>query len=382
MRIKKGTVLPLSSWGNVERSSSTVVYDPYQGLPPVKVYGDRIDLEFGPLLQAVQLVMDRQSYDVIVRARLPGLDHLAHTLRTLHEETDLLELQSYLPALDQNLRRKIVGTTQERLSNFEAYRSPLRCTVAIWDALSPGFARALGQSSRSEFVQPIGVLHGARLSGDRLTYARISEVRRIIFKKRDLTADEEAIAKEVLRPYLDHVHTNWMLSSRRALGCPMHDWEDLGPIYEAVFAHSLEDECFARRRSRKLRELFVALPEYEPTNVAQFLKIMAHSRVGDLRGFITESTVTDRQFGPNLLKEATDEVAASGKRSKKVQHAVSAASMFGGALLHHAFSQEWGTSLAVGAAIGAATEIALEQTRRYTHDDIGWFLCLSSVKEA
>lgn len=377
-----GIVMPLSSWGDIVRSSSTVVYDPYQGLPPIKIYRNRIDLEFPPLLQADRIVMDRQSYDLIVRAPLRGLDCLARSLRTLREHRGMLEVQSYMPALDQALRWKIVNTTNQALCNVEAYRDPVRRTIAIWDRLAPSFAKALGQDRQSDFVQPIGILHGARADGDRITLARIREVRRVVAKKRDLTPEETALLKEVLRPYLDHVHTNLALAMREALGCPVHDWSDLTPIYQAVYAHTLADECVSERRARKLNELFVALPQFEPTNILQFLRIMTHSRVKDLRRFIADATATETAFDPQILKASMDKVASSGARSRSVQHALTAASTLGGASLHHAFSNDWLMSLAAGIAIGAVTELSLNLTRRLSHDDIGWFLCLSSVKEA
>jgi hypothetical protein len=323
----KPALLCLTSWGNPIKSSSTKFDDPYQAWPPVKVFPEgHLDLEFGPFLLADHIYMDEASYDYITASPPPGLERAVSSLRSLRSAGYLLPID-YHKTLAAS-REEIVQRTNEDVTLPTKFRGALRGAFKSWYEIAPHYTKAIGREGDITYKLPLGVLHALSAEGSRFDPHRVEQLEQIAYASVDLTELQTQALGQMIRPYLEHVHTNLTLSD--ILRAPVMDWEDVGPIYKSVLSPYMGNSPTAPtgKHIPKVRELFsVSLAKLEPSSVKQFLAVVNDDSVRDFRNFVRNTAEARIPFdGPlarHLAKFASFAVQGGGEGHAAAVSAVS-----------------------------------------------------------
>jgi hypothetical protein len=164
--------------------------------------------------------------------------------------------------------------------------------------------------------------------GSRFDPHRVEQLEQIAYASVDLTELQLQALGQMVRPYLEHVHTNLTLSD--ILKAPVMDWEDVGPIYKSVLSPYMGNSpaAPAGKYIPKVRELFsVSLAKLEPSSVTQFLAVVNDDSVRDFRNFVRNTAEARIPFdGPlarHLAKFASLAVRGGGEGHAAAVSAVS-----------------------------------------------------------
>lgn len=395
----------LPCWGRVVHSG-TPFEDPYLGWPPIKIYPEgHLDIEFGPFLLADKAIMDRGSFEQLTCSPVVGLERAARSLIKMHTN-GYLELLDYAAEIEPE-RTRIVADTEKQLMASHLFRDPVYKAINTWDEMGGSYANAIGLQSDLTATTPIGILSAIAKDGKSVTQIEIDRVRKILRKTSRLSTNERCAFTEVVRPYLDHVHTTLFLSKR--LNMPIFDWADLGPMYRCVLRNRYDDveekkALVPGARSRnnwissvlgknetiskatvqsslipKVRDLFsVSLATFEPSSVEECLAALQDNRIRDFRRFVQETVeegkIFDQQIAEQLLHKALK--GRSGAKLGTCINVFTTVASAASGLTHPAL----GTLVS---ATGAVVQEALgPKLYDLKHRDIRWLLCLADAKNA
>jgi hypothetical protein len=366
-------------WGQVLRSSPLPIDDAYQGFPPLKIYRDgHLDIEFSPFLLADEIVMDLPSYERLISNPPHGVGTAVQSLKILRDE-GFLQLRDFGKEL-AGWRPKIGSSSDQKLAEVESFLKPVRNAVKKWDEAGPLYAEAIGRKGDPKATLPVGIV--ACLAADKSSVRKHDEdsIRRILRKSGRFSLNEREVLTEVARPYIDHVHTGIALF--RELKMPVMDWDDMGPMYQAIFSHSLESVELVEKHVPKLKQLFsVSLSEFEPSNVHEYLHARKDPRLEKFRAFIRESARDGKDFDPKLAQEMLVKLSDRDRRINKVGGMITGLGL-AGSLLAAPIDLGLTAALATTAAVTGTQGLATLAVNAVSSKNIDWFLCLVDAKKA
>jgi hypothetical protein len=278
----------------------------------------------------------------------------------------------------------IIYNIKAKLSAPEIYRDALRTAVTVWEKQGPRYSQAIGRSGDLAALLPVGLNHALSAeSGRKPTKARIAKVRALVFKSGKLTKGEAETIREVARPYVEHVVTSFGLSTK--FGAPACDWEDVGAVYRQVLQQNMTKDPTAENYIPRVRNLFdVSLPEMEPRDAGEFLRVVKKGEVRAFRTFVSRCADDKASFDPMLAQKLSIQVEHRKRRTGYIASGVTIFSAAGAALIDPSLLTP-AHLLASAASIAATVAVVVDATNRVMdrafQKDTGWFLCLANAKK-
>jgi len=336
-----------------------------------------LDVEFGPLLLSDNLIMDSTEFDHLTRSPPPGLVHASQSLLELASH-GYIELRDYGSLLNSRAAA-IKNATEVKLGATEHFLKEIRHSVNTWDAIAPNFSIPIGRADDPIANLPVGIIHALSADGKAINNANAIEIRKVLFSKKRFSTHERELLAEIARPYFDHAHS--CLALTNALNSPIFDWADLRPVYDAILFANIHDAKPLEQQIPKARELFsVSLPNWEPSNVQEFLAALKNSHVRDFRQFIQDASEQQTGFDSALLNQLLGDLAKSKHIAGKVSTTGNViATLFGVATSF--FDGGITASVLTSGGTLAGQEVANKGIEKYLYRDSGWFLCLAQAKQ-
>jgi hypothetical protein len=371
--------LCFTCWRSVVRSSDRPLVDAYEGWPPLKLYIDgHIDLEFAPFILADNAFMDKASFENLVKLKASALNTSIESIKRLHGE-GIIVLRDFDKEL-KSIRTKILDATEARIHQSDEIRAALQHSVEVWDRIGINYAKSIGRGDDLLATLPIGILSGLAANSSPITLDNVNKVRKVLYKKGNLSRQEREIIGEMARPYIDHVHTN--IGLFRQLRVPVIDWEDVVPVYKKIMSLNIDSDIVYEKKIPKLRELFsVALSSFEPSNCREFLSLIKDSRIKYLREFVDRLSegdiVIDKKITDEIMKKLS-EITMKASKSGTVLNVVGAAA----GLITSIFDGGITASIITGVGVSGAQEVVSRQIGELLNQDVRWFLCLVDAKNS
>jgi hypothetical protein len=245
--------LLIATW-NVQPPSAGV-RAPYlfDGWPAIKFYPKAgLDLHFAPLLLCDEALFDEESFDRVVRAPHDYAARIANTLKVMKAE-GFLQTKDLRSSLQSN-SSKIAAVTNFELKNVDQWTDVVRKDFARWETTREIYREGLGSSYDFTVHAPTGVLEALSIIGRKNTERNLSFIRQILFKAEGVRSERETeILREVVRPYLDYVHSYLLLWETNNI--PVCDWEENGNIFKRRLSLAFKQDV-AIRESERLKTMF------------------------------------------------------------------------------------------------------------------------------
>ena len=381
-------VMRLSGWDLFvpTRSGEKQIADICEGWPPLKVYPDHgLDLEFGPLLLAEEVVLDSRAYDRITCDTAEYLKTAANTLRVLKDK-GILRLTNDCELLGKQ-KERLQNTAEYTLHQPLEWLAEVRESILNWEAMRENLRPYLGARYDITVHIPLGPLKALHQDGKGLTEENYQELRKFLFKrKKKYTKLELDLIKEVARPYLDHVHANFALYEEGQE--PIIDWEDIGCFYRKKLkvntGVSKGFKNIAQEQLPKVRDLFRTASHWEPANVSEFVKIHSTRKIAKLRKEIFRWAEGRTQFDSKFFQDLTVSLDKRHRRNARmgtVINVVGTGLSAATAVLDPAIGAATTAAVAVSLTLGGAQQLATTLSDNFFSRDLGWILCLLDAKK-
>ncbi len=370
----------LMCWRHVITSLSSSFDDLYLGWPPMKVYEDgHMDLEFAPFLLTDSITIDSLAYDRLTNEPPTGADRAISSLKTLKGE-GILKLVDYEKGLNSQ-RENAVRQIEAKLNHAEDFNASVLNSIQMWDDIGNTYANIIGRSDDMRAQLPVGILAAVTKDGSSITPNKIALIRGVISKRPDeRTEDERGLFREVVRPYMDHIHTG--IALYRSQKVPIVDWPDMVPIYKDVFNLNLESDDTMDRTVPAIRKLFsIGFDHFEPSDVRQFIDIIRDNKgMSDFRRHIAGVSINAEEFDKKYAQKLLQSVAGGGLKAS--YHATNIAAYAAAVGVLELSLGDIGTAASAAVAIGVpvAAEAMSEFVSARANKEHSWFLCLSRAK--
>lgn len=172
----------------------------------------------------------------------------------------------------------------------------------------------------------------------------------------------------VISSYVEHVAASLCLSD--VLNATIHDWEDIGPIYEAVVTDTLR--ISARKQLSQQQQvnalINVMFPDFEPRNATALAKALDDKRVGALRSLVDASLRGEVVFNVEFANGVLRKVLEAGKKSEKARRVTGWLTKPLGFIPYAGFFAE-----------SAANSVVERLIKKKAQQEHSWFYLLSEI---
>jgi hypothetical protein len=337
-------------------------------MPPLKFYSDdQIDLEFGPLILADEIIIDAEAFDAVLQSKSSKLARLRNSVRELYE-SGYLTTAKYRDVVLSN-KNAILDLTTSDLRNPLLWLPAVRDAVVDWEATRPLFRRAFPRRYDNALHYPYGVYCAMLENGIQPNEEAYQKLRKILFSGKILDDSEIDLVKVMASPYLNYVNSNLVLMND--LEAPPIDWSTLKSFYREKMRAPIESRT--SRLQAKVRELFVAAPSWEPSNVYELLSILNHRHVVEVREYLTECVDNGRAYDAGYVTNLLGEVRVRHNASRKLQLSLAVASASLSSV-----SAMFAAPLSLSPAAGVVRAVG----ERWIGKEHRWLYCLLDAKSA
>ncbi|EMI44542.1 hypothetical protein [Rhodopirellula sp. SWK7] len=126
-------------------------------------------------------------------------------------------------------------------------------------------------------------------------------------------------ATGVISSYVEHVAASLCLSD--VLGATLHDWEDIGPVYNAVLTDTLRvSSAKELERQKQINNLIeVMFPDFEPKSEIALARALDDPRITELRSLVENAVEHDVVFDTDFANQTLRDVLNAGKKIDKAR---------------------------------------------------------------
>ena len=244
------------------------------------------------------------------------------------EETGRLKLKNFEEVITP-YRDIIESSVNYDLRDITLWREPFENVVNLWNEFYEVASAHVGfrdfeddedeaaweSSSVEEHI--LESLAGGMLEG--LDWRLVENLRN--WRKR-LPREYREFTRSVVGVYLEHVAANLCLSD--VLGAVIHDWSDIGPLYERKLSYSIKvNEHDAIKQQDEIRKLFeIMFPKFEPRSVRHLVKALGDRRIESLRTLVKEAVAGKTSFDQDFANRTLKEVFKSERKIGKAKNII------------------------------------------------------------
>jgi hypothetical protein len=305
--------------------------DIFYRLPPVSLAssGQEFLPDYAALLIADRIVIDRRTYDLLIRGQHRSFGHIALMAKILHDE-GFVRLEDFDSVIAQN--RDLLEAMLERdLRELDSWVKPFKDSAAEWRRFMERFRRL----QRRYFVAGRPT-HQEATSDERAFYDDVSIQMKDCFhgignyspythhlveealgssRKRRESKHRDAL-REVLTEYLSYVNANLLLAN--TFGTGLHDWCDFRPFYRDKFLRVARAASPGQAEIDNVTKLFaVSFPEFAFWRPESIVRALKDKRIADLRRLVETAVAGevefDREFAARVLGEVLKIERSVGK---------------------------------------------------------------------
>jgi hypothetical protein len=373
MRDTDKQTLLIATWNVQPPSSGVNTSYLFDGWPAIKYYANSgLDLHFAPLLLCDEAIIDEESFDRIIHTRADYAARIANSFSVLSDRGFLKKID-FRNTLRSNASKIAVATNFE-LESVDKWVDVIRKDFEKWETNREIYKRGLGSSYDFTVRAPTGVLEALSVIGRKKSERNLSFMRRILFKHKHVRSSGETdILKEIVRPYLDYVHSYLLLWEKYKM--PVSDWEENGNIFKRKLELGFKTDT-AIQGSENLKTIFsVALSKLEPSNVQSFLRVVRDKRMKELRDVVQVCGQEGADFDYEFLQKIIIELGARRPRVGRANTIINAIGWAAG-VIPTVLGAPMLTNLASGVAITGSQEVAARAADSIFDRKYQWILCL------
>ena len=339
----------------------------FHGRPPLSMsqFGGMLVPEYSVLLLCDHVVMERQSFEMIVAEQDWTYYQYKETLQVLQSE-GFLQLEDFRGVVESK-ERLLQDVLDRDLANVEQWIEPLKESESIWKA----FVENCHDDERGRLLDA--------MRWDKLTYVLFMELQeRMNDDDRVLTqalrystkrrkANYRSAIKHELTKYLSQINANLFLS--HTFGCGISDWRDHEPFYREKWLSIGRESMPDHENATEVKKLFeLSFPELEIRDPSTLIRILKDKRIAELRELIESAQRGEVTFDAKFAHRTLTEVLAIERNVRRIRNFISYATLPIG------FIPLAGTPLQKLLEETVATPVEKAKKRK-----LGWYYLLSEV---
>ncbi len=304
-----GVLILPSFGGHIFEGVSPDYSAPSLHIPPVVDVDGLWNLDFTSLLLFDRVIVDSQSVEFVQHSRLKVHRSLRETIAVLADQ-GFLEVRDY-GEIARRSSDELRSMDEAEAAAKSVWRKAGRGSIGIWKQ------KALPATDiRSRFS--FAIWYYMLQNGGAFTFEEAERLERIALEvgKKEARLRNE-LHEFASQTYLRQVHLNLILA--RELAGTVLDWENIQPFYHEKLLRVAggRDE---RNQRAKLKELFtMGLPDYQPRNAKEFLRLASDRRLSRLREIITYAAQTGESVDQRFVQSSLRELMDSRERADRLR---------------------------------------------------------------